>query len=200
MSSFIPNVTANIDGKDISLDMISYQLIKNRRIFMFGEVNNSLALSIISQLIYLDEKSNDDIYLVMKGPGGSIADGMAIFDTMNMIKSNVNTIAVGECASMNAFLLSSGKKRYITFNADVMIHQPLGSFQGQASDIVIQAEHIEYLKKKMMNLMATQCKKNVKQIINDIERDKWMSAEEACKYGLVDKVILNLNEIGDEYD
>ena len=142
-------------------------------------------------MLYLDSLNHDDISLYINSPGGSITSGMAIYDTMNFIKSEVSTICIGMAASMGAFLLSSGKKgkRYCLPNSEVMIHQPLGGASGQATEIKIAAEHILKIKDKLNTILASNTNKDIKTIENDTERDNYLSAEEALKYGIIDKIL-----------
>lgn len=167
------------------------RLLKERIVFISGEINDTLANSVIAELLYLDSINHTDISLYINSPGGSISAGMAIFDTMNIIESDVCTICIGMAASMAAFLLSSGKKgkRYILPNADVMIHQPLGGAEGQASDIKIAADRIINLKKRLNKILAKNTGKTLNRIEKDTERDNYLSAEEAVNYGIVDKII-----------
>ena len=178
-----------------SYDIFS-RLLKNRIILLTGEIDDNLASSVVAQLLYLDSINNDDISIYINSPGGSVTAGMAIYDTMNFIKSDVSTICLGMAASMAAFLLSSGKKgkRYILPNAEVMIHQPLGGAQGQATEIKIAALHILKLRDKLNNILAKNTKQNLEKIKNDTERDNFMDSNEALEYGLVDKIINNENE------
>lgn len=189
-SLFLPHVIATTDGNDHSTDLISYDLVKNRVIYLNGEVNQEVAESIISQLRYLDKKSNRDIYLVINSPGGSVSDGLAIYDMMNAIKSDVVTVGTGMAASMGAFLLASGTKgkRYATSSTEIMIHQPLGGVQGQATDISLVAEHIQKVKGKLADMMAENCDKSVDVVLADMERDYWMSSIDAKEYGLIDEI------------
>lgn len=188
------NLVPVVVDKDIqgerSYDIFS-RLLKERIIFITGEINDTLANSVIAELLYLDSLNHDDISIYINSPGGVISSGMAIYDTMNFIKSDVSTICMGIAASMAAFLLSSGEpgKRYILPNADVMIHQPLGGAEGQATDIKIAAERIICLKNRLNKILAKNTKKTLSKIENDTERDNYLSAEEAVKYGLVDKII-----------
>ena len=182
-------VDKELDGER-SYDIFS-RLLKNRIILLSGEINDACSSSIIAQLLYLDSISNEDISLYINSPGGSITAGMAIFDTINFIKSDVSTICVGMAASMAAFLLSSGEKgkRYILPNAEVMIHQPLGGAQGQATEIKIAAERILKLKKKLNKILSDNTGKDIDTIDNDTERDYFMDSDEALNYGIVDKVL-----------
>lgn len=173
-----------------SYDIYS-RLLKDRIILLSGEIDDDTANSVVAQLLYLDSLNQDDIHLYINSPGGSITSGMAIYDTMNFIKSDVSTICIGMAASMAAFLLSSGKKkkRYILPNAEVMIHQPLGGAKGQATEIKIAAERILKLKDKLNKILAKNTKKNLKTIEKDTERDNFLDANEAIEYGIVDKII-----------
>ena len=169
-------------------------MLKDRIIFLSGEINDSLANIVISELLYLDNINNEDIYIYINSPGGSITSGMSIYDTMNFIKSNVITIGLGICASMAAFILSSGHKRYALPNTEIMIHQPLGGAQGQATDIKIAAERIIKLKEKLNKILASNTKQTYEKITKDTERDNFLSAKEALDYGIIDKII-DKNEI-----
>ena len=182
-----------LDGER-SYDIFS-RLLKNRIILLSGEINDACSSSIIAQLLYLDSISNEDISLYINSPGGSVSAGMAIYDTMNFIKSDVATICVGMAASMGAFLLSSGQKgkRSALPSSEIMIHQPLGGAEGQATEIKIVAEHITKLKKKLNTILAKNTKKSLKTIENDTERDHYLDAEEALEYGLIDKIIKKKN-------
>lgn len=171
---------------------LASRLLEDRIIFLSGEVNTDLANYIIAQLIYLEAKdSNKDIYLYINSPGGSISDGMAIFDTMNYIKCDVATIGLGLAASMAAFLLAAGTKgkRMALPNSEVMIHQPLGGAQGQASDIMIAAKHIAKTKEKMNKYLADMTGQDISIIERDTDRDNFMTAEQALEYGLIDKIL-----------
>ena len=175
-----------------SYDIFS-RLLKDRIVFICGEIDDDLANSVIAQLLYLDSISNEDINLYINSPGGSITSGMAIYDTMNLIKSDVSTTCLGMAASMGAFLLSCGKKgkRYILPNAEVMIHQPLGGASGQATEIKIAAERILKLKDKLNNILANNTGKDINTINNDTERDYFMDSDEALKYGIIDKILMS---------
>ncbi len=177
------------DGEKV-YDIYS-KLLTNRIIFLEGEINDRVANTIISELLYLDSINNDDIYLYINSPGGSITSGFAIYDTMNYIKSDISTIGVGLCASMAAFLLSSGAKgkRCSLKNTEIMIHQPLGGASGQATEIKIVAERILKLKEKINKILAKNTKKSLSKIENDTERDYYMDSEEALKYGIIDNII-----------
>ncbi|MBO5224226.1 MAG: ATP-dependent Clp endopeptidase proteolytic subunit ClpP [Clostridia bacterium] len=189
-NNLVPMVVEQTNRGERSYDIYS-RLLEDRIIFLTGEINDVTADIVIAQLIYLEGKDPDkDISLYINSPGGSVTAGMGIYDTMNYIKCDVSTICVGMAASMGAFLLSSGAKgkRYCLPNSEVMIHQPLGGAQGQASDIAIQAEHILKIKKRMNTILAENTGKSVKQIEKDVDRDNYMSAQEALAYGLVDKI------------
>lgn len=188
--NIIPTVLEKTDNREYAYDLYS-RLLKDRIIFCTGEINDNSANLIISQLLYLDSQSHDDISLYINSPGGSVTSGMAIFDTMNFIKSDVQTICIGMAASMAAILLSSGKKgkRFALPNSEIMIHQPLGGAEGQATDIKIAAERIIKIKKKLNKILAEKTKQPINKIISDTERDNYMSATDAKKYGLIDDII-----------
>ena len=186
--NIIPTVIEKSSNKEYAYDLYS-RLLKDRIIFLTGEINDSVASIVISELLYLDNLSNEDIYLYINSPGGSITSGMSIYDTMNFIKSKVITIGIGMTASMAAFLLSSGNVRYALPNTEVMIHQPLGGAQGQATDIKIAAERIIKLKEKLNQILAKNTNQPLEKIYNDTERDNFLSANEALEYGLIDKII-----------
>lgn len=190
--NLIPVVVENDMSCERSYDLFS-RLLKDRIIFLTGEINDSVANNVVAQLLYLDSLGNDDISIYINSPGGSISSGMAIYDTMNFIKSDVSTICIGIAASMAAFILSSGTKgkRYILPNADVMIHQPLGGAEGQATDIKIASERILNLKLRLNKILAKNTGKGLKTIERDTERDNYLNADDAISYGLVDKIIQN---------
>ncbi len=190
--NLVPVVVDKELNGERSYDIYS-RLLKDRIIFISGEIDDNLASSVIAELLYLDASSNKDICLYINSPGGSVSAGLAIYDTMNFVKSDVSTICIGIAASMGAFLLSSGKvgKRFILPNADVMIHQPLGGAQGQATDITIASNRINNLKERLNRILSKNTKQNLKKIEKDTERDNYLNAEEAVKYGIVDKVIEN---------
>ena len=173
-----------------SYDIFS-RLLKNRIILLSGPIDDALANTIVAELLYLDSLDHEDIALYINSPGGAVTAGMAIFDTMNFIKSDVSTICIGMAASMAAFLLACGQsgKRYILPNAEVMIHQPLGGAQGQATEIKIAAEHILKIKKKLNTILAEKTGKSLRKVEQDTERDYYLSAEEAKKYGLIDQIL-----------
>lgn len=186
----VPMVVDQTANGERSYDIYS-RLLEDRIVFLNGEVNSASANLVIAQLIYLEAKDpNKDISLYINSPGGTVTDGLAIYDTMQYIKCDVSTICVGLAASMGAFLLSAGTKgkRYALSNSEIMIHQPLGGTQGQATDIQIQADHILKLKKKLTKILAENCGKPVTEVAADCERDHYLSATEAKDYGLIDKV------------
>lgn len=186
----IPMIIDKEEGVEKSFDIYS-KLLKERIVFLSGEITDEVANLIVSELLYLNSLGNDDIYLYINSPGGSVTAGMAIYDTMNFIKADVVTICVGMCASMGAFLLSSGckGKRMSLKNGEVMIHQPLGGVKGQASDIQIHADRIIKMKKKLNSILASNTSKDISVIERDTERDNYMDAKEALEYGLIDKII-----------
>ena len=186
--NIIPTVIEKSSNKEYAYDLYS-RMLKDRIIFLSGEINDSLANIVISELLYLDNQNNEDIYLYINSPGGSITAGMSVYDTMNFINSKVITIGLGMCASMAAFLLSSGNTRYALPNTEIMIHQPIGGAQGQATDIKIAAERIIKLKAKLNKILAKNTKQNISKITKDTERDNFLSAEEALEYGIIDKII-----------
>ena len=189
--ALVPVVVEQTSRGERSYDIYS-RLLNDRIIFLADEVNDVTASLVVAQLLYLEAQDPDkDIYLYINSPGGSISAGMAIYDTMNYIKCDVSTICIGMAASMGAFLLSRGAKgkRFALPNAEVMIHQPLGGMQGQASDIKIHADHIIRIRAKLNKLLSEQTGKDLETIERDTERDNFMTADEACEYGLVDKVI-----------
>ena len=186
----IPYVVERTSGGERSYDLYS-RLLEDRIIFLSGEIEDAMANTIVAQLIYLEGKDPaKDISLYINNPGGSVSAGLAIYDTMNYIKCDVSTICIGLAASMGAFLLSSGAKgkRYALANSEIMIHQPLGGAQGQASDIKIQAEHILKIKAKMNRILSENTGKPVEIIERDTDRDNYLSADEALSYGLIDRV------------
>ena len=188
--SLVPVVVDKEGNGERSYDIYS-RLLKNRIIILSGEIDDTSANCVVAQLLYLDSLNHDDISIYINSPGGSITSGMAIFDTMNFVKSDVSTICLGMAASMGAFLLSCGKKgkRYILPHAEVMIHQPLGGAQGQATEIKIAAEHILKTKKKLNKILALNTNQKLEKIEQDTERDYFLDANEAKEYGLIDKVL-----------
>lgn len=188
--NIIPTIIEKSTNKEYAFDLYS-RLLNDRIIFLNGEIDDNKASIIISELLYLDSLNNQDIYLYINSPGGSITSGMAIYDTMNYIKSDVRTICVGLAASMGAFLLANGTKgkRQSLPNSEIMIHQPLGGTEGQASDIKIAAERILKVKKNLNQILSKVTGKSLKAIEKDTERDNFMDADEALNYGLIDEII-----------
>ena len=189
-NDLVPMVVEQTNRGERSYDLYS-RLLEDRIIFLNGEVHDISANIIIAQLIYLEAKDPDkDISLYINSPGGSVSAGMGIYDTMNFIRPDVSTICVGMAASMGAFLLSSGAKgkRFSLPNSEVMIHQPSGGAQGQATDIQIQADHIMKIKQRMNKILAGNCNQKLDKIAKDVERDYYMSASEALEYGIIDKI------------
>ncbi|HIP30553.1 MAG TPA: ATP-dependent Clp endopeptidase proteolytic subunit ClpP [Sulfurospirillum arcachonense] len=189
--SYVPVVVEKTGRGERSYDIYS-RLLKDRIIMLSGEINDAVASSIVAQLLFLEaDDPEKDIYLYINSPGGVITSGFSIFDTMNYIRPDVSTICIGQAASMGAFLLSCGTpgKRYSLPNSRIMIHQPLGGAQGQATDIEIQAKEILRLKKTLNEILSKNTKQTVKKIEKDTERDFFMSSQEAVEYGLVDKVL-----------
>jgi ATP-dependent Clp protease, protease subunit len=193
---YIPMVVEQSGRGERSYDIYS-RLLKERVVFMVGPVNDMTANLIVAQFLFLESENPDkDIFLYINSPGGSITAGMAIYDTMRFIKPDVSTLCIGQAASMGAFLLSAGAKgkRFVLPNSRVMIHQPLGGFQGQATDIEIHAKEILYLKEKLNNLLAEHTGQPIETIERDTDRDNFMSAETAVSYGLADKVLVNRSD------
>lgn len=190
----IPMIIDKERSGERSYDIFS-KLLKERIVFIYGEIDDDLSNSVVAQLLYLDSLNHDDIYLYINSPGGSVTSGLAIYDTMNYIKSDVATICFGIAASMAAVLLSSGKvgKRQILPNADIMIHQVLGKSEGQATDIKIATDRVLKLKLRINKILAKNTGKDIKTIESDTDRDNYLSASEAIKYGLVDKIAKNKN-------
>ena len=189
--SLVPYVVEQTSRGERSYDIFS-RLLNDRIVFLSEEVNDVTASLVVAQLLYLEAQDPDkDIQFYINSPGGSVTAGMAIYDTMQYIKADVSTICIGMAASMGAFLLSAGTKgkRIALPNAEIMIHQPSGGSQGQATDIQIQAERMLKLKKKLNSILAENTGKSIEQVERDCERDHFMSAEEAREYGLIDKVI-----------
>lgn len=186
----IPTIIEKSSSGEKAYDIYS-RLLKDRIIILTGEIDDNTANIVVAQLLYLDSINNNDISLYINSPGGSITAGMAIYDTMNFIKSDVSTICLGMAASMGAFLLSSGTKgkRYCLPNSEVMIHQPLGGASGQATEIKIAAEHILKIKEKLNKILASNTNKDIKTIEIDTERDNYLSSEEALQYGLIYQIL-----------
>lgn len=186
----IPMIVDKETNGERSYDIFS-RLLKDRIILLSGEIDDECANSVIAQLLYLDSLNNEEISLYINSPGGSVTSGMAIYDTMNFVKSDVSTICLGMAASMGAFLLSSGKKgkRYALPNSEIMIHQPLGGAKGQATEIKIAAEQILKTKEKLNKILSENTGKDLKKVEQDTERDHFLDANEALDYGLIDKII-----------
>ncbi|NJD87561.1 MAG: ATP-dependent Clp endopeptidase proteolytic subunit ClpP [Betaproteobacteria bacterium] len=189
----IPMVIEQSGRGERAYDIYS-RLLKERVIFLVGPINDAMANLIVAQLLFLESENPDkDIHLYINSPGGSVSSGMAIYDTMQFIKPDVSTLCTGLAASMGAFLLAAGAKgkRFILPNSRVMIHQPSGGFSGQASDIEIHAKEVLYLKKRLNEMMAMHTGQPIEVIERDTDRDNFMGAEDAVKYGLIDKVLKN---------
>lgn len=196
-SALVPMVVEQTARGERSYDIYS-RLLKENVIFMVGQVEDHMANLIVAQMLFLEaENPEKDIFLYINSPGGSVTAGMAIYDTMNFIKPDVSTVCIGQAASMGAFLLSAGAKgkRYCLPNARVMIHQPLGGFQGQASDFEIHAKEILSIKEKMNRLMAEHTGQDYEKVAKDTDRDNFLSAQESVDYGLVDSVMANRAEV-----
>ena len=189
--SFVPYVVEQTSRGERSYDIFS-RLLNDRIIMLSDEINDTTASLVVAQLLYLEGQDPDkDIHLYINSPGGSISAGMAIYDTMQYIKCDVSTICVGLAASMGSFLLAAGAKgkRYALPNSEIMIHQPLGGAKGQASDIKIQADHILYVRNRMNRMLSELTGQPLEIIERDTDRDNWMTAEDAVRYGIIDKVI-----------
>lgn len=188
--NLIPNVLEKTSNGERVYDLYS-RLLQDRIIILSGEIDDNTANIVVSELLYLDSINHDDINIYINSPGGSITSGMAIYDTMNYIKSDVSTICIGIAASMAAFLLSSGTKgkRFALENSEVMIHQPLGGASGQATEIKIAATRILKLKDKLNKILSNNTNKNIKKIEQDTERDNFMDSNEALEYGIIDKIL-----------
>lgn len=189
--NFVPMIVERELGSEKSYDIFS-RLLKDRIVFITGEIDDTLANNVIAELLYLDSINNNDINIYINSPGGSVSAGMAIYDTINFLSSDVSTTCLGIAASMAAFLLAAGKKgkRFILPNADVMIHQPLGGAQGQATEIKIASDRIVNLRKRLNKCLSKNTGQSLKKIEKDSERDNYLDAKEAVLYGLVDKIIL----------
>lgn len=191
MAALVPMVVEQTSKGERSFDIYS-RLLKEGVIFMCGQVEEHMANLIVAQMLFLEsENPEKDIYLYINSPGGSVTAGMAIYDTMQFIKNDVSTVCIGQAASMGAFLLNAGTKgkRYCLPNSRVMIHQPLGGFQGQASDIEIHAREILYIKDKLNRILAEHSGQDIEQVAKDTDRDNFMSAQDAVDYGIVDSVL-----------
>ena len=187
---YIPNVLEKSGNSEKVYDLYS-RLLEDRIILLSGEIDDNLANIVISELLYLDSLNNEEISIYINSPGGSITSGMAIYDTMNYVKSDVSTICIGIAASMASFILSSGKKgkRYILPNGEVMIHQPLGGVNGQATEIKIAADRIINIKNKLNKILSKNTNTSLEKIEKDTERDYFVDSKEALKYGIVDKIL-----------
>ena len=191
-NALIPYIVEQTARGERSFDIYS-RLLEDRIVFLSGEIDDAVANTVVAQLIYLEAKDpSKDINLYINSPGGSVSAGFAIYDTMNYIKCDVSTICIGMAASMGAFLLSSGAKgkRFALPNSEIMIHQPLGGAQGQASDIKIAADHILKTKQKLNRILAENSGRPLEQIERDTDRDNYLSAQEAMQYGLIDRVFI----------
>ena len=187
--NYIPYVLEKSSNGERSYDIFS-RLLQDRIILLTGEINDNVSSIIVSELLYLDSLNSNDINIYISSPGGSIVSGLAIYDTINMINSKVNTIVIGMAASMAAFILAAGTgKRKALPNAEIMIHQPYGGMEGVASDIDIQAKRLLRTKERINQLLALHCKKDIQQIEKDTERDYYMNAKEALDYNLIDEII-----------
>jgi len=195
MGTLVPMVVEQTARGERSYDIYS-RLLKERVIFIVGQVEDHMANLVVAQMLFLESENPDkDIHLYINSPGGSVTAGMSIYDTMQFIKPNVSTMCIGQACSMGAFLLNAGAegKRFCLPNSRVMIHQPSGGAQGQATDIQIQANNIQETKDRLNRIMAKHSGQTVEQVANDTERDNFMSADEALKYGLIDKVLESRN-------
>ncbi len=196
MDALVPMVVEQTSRGERSYDIYS-RLLKERIIFLTGQVEDHMANLVVAQLLFLESENPDkDIYLYINSPGGSVTAGMSIYDTMQFIKPNVSTVCMGQACSMGAFLLAGGEpgKRHVLPNSRVMIHQPLGGFQGQASDIQIHAQEILTIKQKLNKLLAEHTGQPLEIVERDTDRDNFMSAEQAVEYGLVDSVLNHRGE------
>lgn len=197
MNNLVPMVVEQSARGERSFDIYS-RLLRERIVFLVGEVNDQTANLVVAQLLFLEAEDPDkDISFYINSPGGSVTAGMSIYDTMNFIKCDVSTICIGQACSMGAFLLSAGAKgkRFALPNSRVMIHQPLGGFRGQASDIEIHAKNILFMKRKLNEMLALHTGKSIEQIEQDTDRDNFMSSDESMEYGLIDKVYTSRSEI-----
>lgn len=197
MNNLVPMVVEQSSRGERSFDIYS-RLLRERIVFLVGEVNDQSANLIVAQLLFLEAENPDkDIYFYINSPGGSVTAGMSIYDTMNFIKCNVNTICIGQACSMGAFLLSAGEKgkRFALPNSRIMIHQPLGGFRGQASDIEIHAKNILFMKRQLNEMLAKHTGRSLEEIERDTDRDNFMSSQEALEYGLIDRVYTKRIEI-----
>ena len=197
MNNLVPMVVEQSARGERSFDIYS-RLLRERIVFLVGEVNDQTANLIVAQLLFLEAEDPDkDISFYINSPGGSVTAGMSIYDTMNFIKCDVSTICIGQACSMGSFLLSAGQKgkRFALPNSRIMIHQPLGGFRGQASDIEIHAKNILFMKRQLNEMLASHTGRSIEQIENETDRDNFMSAQESVEYGLIDKVMISREEI-----
>ncbi|MFT6270280.1 MAG: ATP-dependent Clp protease protease subunit [Alphaproteobacteria bacterium] len=197
-NALVPMVIEQTARGERSFDIYS-RLLKENVIFLVGQVEDHMANLIVAQMLFLEaENPEKDIFLYINSPGGSVTAGMAIYDTMNFIKPDVSTVCIGQAASMGAFLLSAGAKgkRYVLPNSRVMIHQPLGGFQGQASDFEIHAKEILSIKEKMNRLMAEHTGQKYEKVAKDTDRDNFLGAQDAVDYGLVDSILNSRDDVG----
>ena len=197
MAAYIPYVVEQTGNGERSYDIFS-RLLKERIVFLGDEVNDTTAELVVAQMLFLEgEDPEKDIQFYINSPGGSISAGMAIYDTMHFVKCDVSTICVGMAASMGAFLLAGGTKgkRFSLPNSEILIHQPLGGTQGQASDIAIQAAHMARIKDKMNRILSENTERSYEEIVRDTDRDNWMTAEEALEYGIIDRIYTTRKEI-----
>lgn len=193
MSSLVPMVVEQTGRGERSYDIFS-RLLKDRIVFLTGEVNDQMADLVVAQLLFLESEDPDkDIYLYINSPGGAVTAGLAIYDTMQYIKPDVSTLCLGQACSMGSFLLTGGArgKRYALPHASIMIHQPLGGFKGQASDIMIHANEIQRVKKTLNGILSEHTGKPLAEVERDTDRDNFLTASEALEYGIIDKVIEN---------
>lgn len=199
MNNLVPVVVEQSARGERSFDIYS-RLLRDRIIFLVGEVNDQTANLVVAQMLFLEAENPDkDIYFYINSPGGSVTAGMSIYDTMNFIKCDVSTLCIGQACSMGAFLLSAGTKgkRFALPNSRVMIHQPLGGFRGQASDIEIHAKNILFMKRQLNEMLAKHTGRSIEEIERDTDRDNFMTSQESVDYGLIDRVLSNRGEIED---
>ncbi len=199
-NNFVPVVVEQSARGERSFDIYS-RLLRERIIFLVGEVNDQTANVVVAQMLFLEAENPDkDIYFYINSPGGSVTAGMSIYDTMNFVKCDVNTLCIGQACSMGAFLLSAGTKgkRFALPSSRIMIHQPLGGFQGQASDIEIHAKNILFMKQHLNELLAEHTGQTLEKVQNDTDRDNFMTSIEASEYGLIDSVLNNRRELDKE--
>lgn len=197
MNNLVPVVVEQSARGERSFDIYS-RLLRDRIIFLVGEVNDQTANLVVAQMLFLEAENPDkDIYFYINSPGGSVTAGMSIYDTMNFIKCDVSTLCIGQACSMGAFLLSAGTKgkRFALPNSRVMIHQPLGGFRGQASDIEIHAKNILFMKRQLNGMLAKHTGRSIEEIERDTDRDNFMTSQESVDYGLIDKVLISRREM-----